>query len=207
MMTYRYLFSVDPSLTCSGWALFSVKNGELRAIGKIASIPPKHLLSERLIDLQNKISGVYTQLKLNNEDVLICESPTAMRDPNAAIKVEQVRSIFETIARNAGLSVPGRINPRSVQNEILGLKGKQIKRTLVKELAVEAVFNLFSPSLKSLGFAANKANLKKHQDIVDAILIGSLAISRMATANIGGMSIADIFSSSHPARSGRIMSR
>jgi Holliday junction resolvasome RuvABC endonuclease subunit len=206
-MTYRYLFSVDPSLTCSGWALFSVKEGRLCAIGKIASKPPSSLLSERLQDLQNKIESVYVQLKLNSSDVLICESPTAMRDPNAAIKVEQVRSIFETLARNIGLNVPGRINPRSVQNEILGIKGKQIKRLQVKAMAVEAVFNLYSSSLKAIGFPADRVNLKKNQDIVDAILIGSLAITRMGTAKMGGIALGDIFSSSQPVRGGRIMAR
>ncbi len=206
-MTYRYLFSVDPSLTCSGWALFCVSSKELRAVGKISSIPAKNQLSVRLHDLQFKINKVLSDLSLTSEDILICESPTAMKDPNAAIKVEQVRSIFEALGRSMGINVPGRINPRTVQHEVLGIKGKQIKRTLVKEMAVEAVFNLYSRSLKNLGFPVDRINLKKNQDIVDAILIGSLAVTRLYTAQSGGIAIRDIFASSLPSRNGRIMSR
>ena len=130
-----------------------------------------------------------------------------MKDPNAAIKVEQVRSIFETLARNSGIYVPGRINPRSVQYEILGIKGKQIKRILVKDIAVNAVYNLYLESLESLGFLCTKSNLRRHQDIVDAILIGNLAMTKMQNATISGIPIAQIFSTSYPSRTGRILAR
>lgn len=207
IMTYRYLFSVDPSLTCSGWALFSIKNARLHAVGKIPSLSTKINLAERLSDLQNKIRVIYTELNLNSEDVVVCESPTTMRDPKAAIKVEQVRSIFETLARSLGIYVPGRINPRSVQSELLGIRGKQIKRTFVKEIAVEVVHSLYKDHLMELGFASDKANLKKHQDIVDAILLGNLAVSRINGAGRSGAVLTEVFTHSQPSRTGKLLRR
>mgnify|MGYP002078898693 CR=1 FL=1 len=206
-MSYRYLLLVDPSLTCSGWALFALKSGHLKAVGKINSIAAKFPLSVRLQDLQSKISIIYQELNLNSKDIVICESPTTMRDPKAAIKVEQVRSIFETLARGCGMLVPGRINPRSVQNEILGIKGRQIKRSSVKEIAVDVVCKVYGKHLKEIGFPLSKENLKKNQDIVDAILIGSLGVARIFSANQCGVDPALIFQNSQATRSGRVMAR
>src|SRR5690606_567012 len=136
--SYKRLLAVDPSLTCSGWALFELATarpgqGKLVAVGKIRSLSPRVPLATRFSDLQRKIVGVYESLSLSGNDVLICESQTTMRDPRAAFKVEQVRGIFETVARSRSLHVPGRINPRSVQSEVMGLRGKQLARAVVKD--------------------------------------------------------------------------
>jgi Holliday junction resolvasome RuvABC endonuclease subunit len=188
---FKRIMAVDPSLTCSGWALFGIADripgrGNLLAVGKIKALGPAHPLAVRFLDLQEKISSVYDTLKLCSNDVLICESPTTMRDPRAAFKVEQVRGIFETVARSRSLAVPGRINPRSVQSEIMGLKGKQLARTVVKETAVEVVKTVYGTALEAIGFNVNRDNLARNQDIVDAILIGSLAVSRFGMARISG---------------------
>ncbi|MBN8550729.1 MAG: crossover junction endodeoxyribonuclease RuvC [Deltaproteobacteria bacterium] len=190
----RRIMAVDPSLTCSGWALFGVVpdrpgQGSLLAVGKIRSLSPQHALAARFKDLQEKISMVCEELKLCGNDVLICESQTTMRDPRAAFKVEQVRGIFETVARSRSLSVPGRINPRTVQSEIMGLRGKQLARDIVKDTALHIVKTVYGPSLEALGFPADHENLSRNQDIVDAILIGSLALTRFGTAAMGGLEL------------------
>ena len=176
--------AVDPSLTCSGWAAFSTDSGRLLAVGKIRSIPSANPLACRLEDLQLKVKEVMEQMDLGKNDVLICEAPTTMRDPRAAFKVEQVRGIFEAVARERKLLVPGRLNPRSVQFEILGLKGRQAVRASVKSAAVQVAARLYGTELGKLGFEARESNLKKHQDIVDAMLIGALALSRIKSALI-----------------------
>lgn len=202
-MRLQSLIAVDPSLTCSGWALFSVKSNKLMAVGKIKSKPPSIPLGLRLKDVQEKILNVFEQLGLGGSDVLICEAQTTMRDPRAAFKVEQVRGIFEVIARDRQMCVPGRINPRTVHNEVMGLRGKQLARQFVKEAAVNIVQSLYGSSLRELGFPCDSDNLKKNQDIVDAILIGSLGMTRIAAAKHTGTSLEEIFSSNIKSRTGK----
>ncbi|MBX7144070.1 MAG: hypothetical protein K1X79_06440 [Oligoflexia bacterium] len=178
------LMAVDPSLTCSGWALFSVPQADrsrerLLAVGKIKSLGPETALATRYLDLQEKIASILAAVELGAGDILVCEAPTTMRDPRAAFKVEQVRGIFETLARERGVSVPGRINPRTVQSEVMGLRGSQLRRAEVKDTAVIIVERLFADSLKELGFDVRRASLKRHQDIVDAILVGVTAVTRV----------------------------
>lgn len=116
-----------------------------------------------------------------------------MRDPRAAFKVEQVRGIFETVARNLEMQVPGRIHPRSVQYEIMGLRGKQLERSVVKDTAVEIVRTVYGAALEAIGFEVNPENLSRNQDIVDAILIGSLALTKLETAELGGLPLEAAF--------------
>lgn len=195
----RRLIAVDPSLTCSGWALFQLSQSlpggaSLVAVGKIRSIGSSYPLATRLLDLQQKVEIVYENLGLCPNDVLICESQTTMRDPRAAFKVEQVRGIFETVARSRSLQVPGRINPRSVQSEIMGLRGKQLERAIVKTTAIKVVSALYGSALEAIGFEPERKNLTRNQDIVDAILVGSLAVSRLIGAERGGLSAEEVFS-------------
>ncbi len=189
----RYLMSVDPSLTCSGWALFDIISSTILGVGKIKSLPAKIPLGERLLDLQNKIEHVFGAVALDENDVLICEAPTTMRDPHAAIKVEQVRGLFEVAARSRRVSVPGRINPRSIQSEVMGLRGKQLERSVVKETAAFVVSKLHGARLKELGVASDPGELKRNQDIVDAILIGVAGLSWISSARHGGQSLEEFF--------------
>ena len=182
MPALRYLMAVDPSLTCSGWALLSIPEGEVLAVGKVKTAPPSVPLATRLDRLQGAIKKVISNLSLGELDVLVCEAPTTMKDPHNAIKVEQVRGIFESTGRSRGVSVPGRVNPRSVQYEVMGLKGKQMARLEVKAAAVRTVQYLYAPALERLGIEATEAALKKHQDIVDAMLIGRFAVLRIQGA-------------------------
>ncbi len=176
------LVAIDPSITCTGWALFDVQSERLLGVGKIKPLPSIHTLAIRLDNLQTQVNDLLKNLKLTKDDILICESPTSMKDPSAAFKVEQVRCIFEALARELNIQVPGRINPRTIQYEIMGLRGKQLERTIVKDLAVGIVEKTQKNNLERIGFSSSSENLKKHQDIVDAILIGSLAISRVKSA-------------------------
>jgi hypothetical protein len=130
-----------------------------------------------------------------------------MRDPRAAIKVEQVRGIFEAIARQCLLEVPGRINPRSVHTELMGLKGRQAARELVKQTAVQIVKSSFEDSLNALGFEASEKSLIQHQDIVDAILLGQLAVYRIKGAERAKLKLSAMFDTTVNHRAGRRMVR
>ena len=190
----RYLLAVDPSLTCSGWALFGGKDTSvLCAVGKIRALPPVHGLSKRYVDLQDKIQALFTTLELGAEDYVVCEAETTMRDPRAAMRVERVRGIFETLGRTLQCTVPGRINPRSVQHEVMGLSGKQLKREIVKETAVGIVRSLYGRELADFGFETTQTGLKRHQDIVDAILIGHLGSTRIHSALRAGLAMETLF--------------
>lgn len=191
-MHYERIMAVDPSLTCSGWAVFAVNGEELLAVGKIRSKDASLPLAERLRDLQMRIEGVFDELKFSGRDVVICEAPTTMRDPHAAIKVEQVRGLFESAARTRGVFVPGRINPRSVQYEVMGLRGKQLARTIVKDTALKVADAVHGAALRTLGVVREAAELKRHQDIVDALLLGTLGLAWMRAAAQGGISL-DLF--------------
>lgn len=206
-MEFRSLLSIDPSLTCSGWALFSVTNKQLLGVGKIRSLPTSVRLADRLQDLQARINRMFDEIGVGAGDVLICEAPTTMRDPKAAFKVEQVRGMFETIARSRMIKVPGRLNPRSVQYEILGLRGKQLTRNIVKDVAVNVARALFEGSLARIGFSCQEQDLRKNQDIVDALLIGNLALARLEAAHHARLSIEEVFLPRQAARRGKTLVR
>lgn len=182
MNEYRQLLAVDPSLTCSGWVLFRVNDGEVVSVGKIKSSSPSVPMAERLRGVQANIETVLQRLDLGRGDVLVCEAPTTMKDPHNALKVEQVRSIFESLARARQVTVPGRVPTRSVQFEVMGLVGKQLPRAEVKASALRTAEYLYAEPLRRLGLLREDVPLKKHQDIVDALLIGRLALSRIYAA-------------------------
>jgi Holliday junction resolvasome RuvABC endonuclease subunit len=188
-MKYSRLFAVDPSLTCSGWALFDIHSEKLLGVGKLRSLPPKIPLAERFEDLQRRIRLLMDAIVLGECDVLVCEAPTSVRDPHAALKVEQVRCIFEALGRERLSVVPGRLNPRSVQTEIIGLKGRQLKRDIVKEQALRVALMLYGVDLADLGLARGLGDLKRHQDIVDALLIGRVSLSRIKRAVSAGLGL------------------
>ena len=203
-MTFHRVITIDPSLTCSGWAMFSVPSERLLSVGKLRALPPTFSMAKRLVDYQRQIEEIYTKIELNSNDVLICEAPTTMRDPRAALVVEQVRGLFETVARSIGATVPGRINPRSVQYEVMGLSGKQKKRDEVKAIALEVAIRLFGKRLTELGLLKdNGPSLKKHQDIIDAILLGSYAMNKITQAIKTGEPCEKFFSQNEQARSKR----
>lgn len=187
----RFLIAVDPSLTCSGWALFSISDGRISSVGKVRSDPPPMAMGERLRLLQERIEVVLDRLKLDHRDILVCEAATTVKDPHNALKVENVRSIFESVARARLVGVPGRINPRSVHHEVMGLSGKQLPRPEVKLAARRTVEYLYSDQLKRLGMP--EASLDKHQDIVDAILLGRLGVMRVRSAQDGGLPVESMF--------------
>jgi Holliday junction resolvasome RuvABC endonuclease subunit len=191
-MPHPRLLAIDPSLTCSGWALFETPGDGLLAVGKVRALGAELPLAHRLEDLQRKILRIFDDLKIGAGDWVVCEAPTTMRDPRAAIKVEQVRGIFEVLARGRQARVPGRINPRTVHFEVLGLRGKQLPRAEIKRMAVEVAARLFADSLSRLGFEPKIANLAKHQDIVDALLLGHLALTRLRAASWADTSLEEV---------------
>lgn len=187
------LIGVDPSLTCSGWALFDLKSEKLLGVGRIRSMAASFPMAERLEDLQAKVNTLLHELQLGQGDVMICEAQTTMRDPRAAFKVEQVRGLFETLGRTMKVSVPGRLNPRTVQYEMMGLRGKQLKRVTVKQSAVMTVKHLYADALEGMGFDRKAIGKPAYQDIVDAILIGSLAVTKVKSARRAGMAFEQLF--------------
>jgi hypothetical protein len=189
----RHLLAVDPSLTCSGWALFRVIDCAILGVGNLRALPPHHVLPERLADLQRKVLQTLERCDIGDDDVVVCEMPTTMRDPNAATKVEQVRAMFEVLSRLRGAQVPGRINPRSIHHELLGMRGAQKKRDTVKASAVEVARSLFGQQLAAIGFDATSPNLGRNQDIVDALLVGHLAVTRIRSAVLAGAKITELF--------------
>ena len=193
MSPYRYLLAVDPSLTCSGWALFSICDQKISSVGKVKSDPPSFPMADRLKSLQDRIESVFARLNLGAADLLVCEAATTVKDPHNALKVENVRAIFETVARARLVGVPGRVNPRSVHFEVMGLQGKQLPRAEVKAMALRTVEYLYQPELRQLGLIGASGLTARHQDIIDAILIGRLALTRIQSAGSGGVSIESMF--------------
>lgn len=187
------LLAIDPSLTCSGWALFNAESLSLEAVGKVKSLAPAIPLQQRYADLQVKVNKLLVSLGVSKGDILVCEAETTMRDPKAAFKVEHVRGLFEMLARSLGLEVPGRLNPRTVHNEVMGLKGRQLKREIVKTTAVSIVQTLYGRNLQELGLDPDTKLLNKNQDIVDAILVGHLAVHRVKSAKTMGIPCIEMF--------------
>lgn len=196
MKVFKRLLAIDPSLTCSGWALFDIKTKKLLSVGNVKS-KKEGGLSERLLDFQKKIVMLFEALRLNGHDVLICEEATTMIDPRATLVVEQVRCIFEVLARNLNVCVPGRINPRTVQYEIMGLKGVQIDREHVKKIARETVNAIYADMLSQIGFFKQDILKKSNQDIIDAILIGTLGLSRILSIHNTKLNLDEVFSSNY----------
>ncbi|MGI6680938.1 MAG: hypothetical protein ACOX3T_05620 [Bdellovibrionota bacterium] len=199
MKKYKRLLAIDPSLTCSGWALFDINLKKLLCVGNIKSVD-KGVLSEKLLDLQNKVSILFKALELSKNDVLICEEATSIVDPRATLVVEQVRCIFDVLARSFKACVPGRVNPRTVQYEIMGLKGSQIDRENVKQIARQTVSTLYAKELLNIGFLEKDILKKSNQDIIDAILIGTLALSRIDNALRTNLSLDEVFTSNYRRR-------
>jgi hypothetical protein len=113
----------------------------------------------------------------------VCEGPAPVSlNPSSSIKVEQVRSMFETLARAFNILVPGRLNPRTVQSELLSLRGKQLPRNEVKQIARTVVNQLFKFEDKNIS-----------QDVIDAILIGVLARNKIIHSNKTGHTIFNLF--------------
>ena len=168
------------------------------AAGKVKSDPPSMLLAERFRRLQRRIESLFDTLGLGGQDVLVCEGATSMKDPHNAMKVEHVRSIFETLGRSRATCVPGRINPRSVQHEIMGLYGKQIPRQEVKFAAVQTALALFAKDLQRLGLISevDGEDLGQHQDVVDALLVGQFAMTRIEAARDGSLPLEEVFQES-----------
>jgi len=150
------------------------------AVGIIEPPGSEYPLEIRLQSLQDKVAAILSMLNLGEKDYVLCEGPAHLvLNPNSALKVERVRSIFETVARSCGLCVPGRLNPRTVQTELLGFKGPQVARKEVKIAAREVAIRLFSKDLSNIDFYGCSKKKNVPQDIIDALLIGSLASSRI----------------------------
>ncbi|MCC6953793.1 MAG: hypothetical protein IT290_06720 [Deltaproteobacteria bacterium] len=188
------LLAVDPSLTVSGWAHFEIASGALLSCGVVSPPPSKHPLHYRLKVLQAGVETLMETLELDRRDVLVSEGPAPLvKNPLSSLKVEQVRSIFEAVGRSRGLVVPGRINPRSVHTELLGLRGRQLGRAEVKSAARTAAMQLYGRSFEhgcdeSCGGCGHIP-----QDVIDALLVGSLALSRLNFARGAQSKLYDVF--------------
>ena len=68
-----------------------------------------------------------------------------------------------------------------------------MNREVVKFAACQVVSRVYGQELLEMGFENTNANLKRHQDIVDAILIGSLGLSRVTSAVRGNLALSEVF--------------
>lgn len=177
------LLAIDPSLRQSGWALFYLEEDRPLAWGTIVAEQLKDPLPSRLDSIHSRVESLFVDLDLSPDDYLVCEGPAPVTlNPSGTIKVEQVRSMFETIARTNRLIVPGRLNPRTVQTELLGLRGRQLPRAEVKKIAESVVYQLFPMKEKI-----------QSQDAIDAILIGVLARNKILHAHRTGAYAGSMF--------------
>ncbi len=185
--------------------------------GIISALPAKFSMSHRLQVLQQGIEDTFTQLRLTQGDIVVCEGPAPIvLNPHTALKVEQVRGIFETVARTRGLAVPGRINPRTVHTELLQMRGKQLSRAEVKVWARATVERLFGVNLAGITMMGSfshggpqdngaecrllrgngsQRRKKIPQDIIDALLIGCVAVSRVQLGKKSQLSLEAVFES------------
>lgn len=184
-----FLLAVDPSLRQSGWALFDVSREAPVSCGIISPFDHKADLSERLLSLHTSIETLFKDLALSSGDYVVCEGPAPVSlNPSSSIKVEQVRGIFEGIARSRGILVPGRLNPRTIQSELFGLRGTQIPRKEVKQVARSILLQMFEGN-RSLRFDIKTIS----QDATDAILIGVLARTKILHALKTGCILSSLF--------------
>ncbi len=188
----RVLIAVDPSLTASGWAAFDISSSKPLAAGVLSPPGPEQALHRRLQNLHEKVQALFSRLSFGKGDILICEGPAPLiKNPQSALKVEQVRGIFECAAREIGAIVPGRINPRTVQSELLSLSGKQLPRIEVKRTARATALQLYGNYLK---------DEKTSQDICDALLVGTLALSRIHLAKKQKVDLYELFAEKNRRR-------
>ena len=177
---YQRLLAIDPSLTSTGWALFVLREQKPSAVGLLVPPGPRMSLAERFDALQAMVESLFSEFTFGASDILLCEGPAPLvLNPQSALKVEGVRGIFEAVARSRGMLVPGRLNPRTIQGELLGMRGRQLDRKQVKSWAREVAKRLYGAQLRKL---TNKEYRHVPQDIIDASLIGSLAVSRVQLA-------------------------
>jgi len=193
------LLAIDPSLTCSGWALFEIDSGCPVLFDIIRPPGTKLPLSDRYNWLQGEVAALLSRLELGERDYLCCEGPAPLvKNPESALRVERVRGVFEAVGRMRSVTVVSRLNPRTVQTELLGLHGKQLKREVVKEMARGVVQRLFAAEL-----AKDPEAPKLSQDVVDALLIGALAVSRVQLHQKSGIALDLLFQPKRNGRGGR----
>ena len=211
LMSKNVLFAVDPSLTASGWAAFSLESAKPFAVGVLKPPGPSVSLERRIRVLQDSVEQLFEDLSLEKGDFLVCEGPAPLlHNAMSVMKMERVRGVFETVARSRGVCVPGRLNPRTVQTELLGLKGKQLTRSEVKQSAREVVEKLFAAEFAKMEFVGSskpKKNSRLQQDIVDALLIGALAVSRTQFSVRSGIEVEEVFAPRAKSLSPRSPSR
>lgn len=201
-MQFKSLLAIDPSLTQTGWAYFSLREMQPRAVGVIRAPGPELPYQKRLSDLQDKVGKLFASLEIGERDILVCEGPAPLvLNPQSALKVEHVRSIFESLAREYGAEVPGRLNPRTIQRELLGMKGKQLPRKEVKIWARNTAERLYAQRLPELvvnGFSSPPKETP--QDVIDALLVGSLALSRVKLAGHMKSELCSVFAEKRARR-------
>ncbi len=178
---FKKLLAIDPSLRSSGWVLFDVKTEKPLKAGIIGESDSRESMSFRLLSFQKKVDSLYKEIELNARDVLVLEGPAQLvLNPSTSTKVEQIRGIFESLARSRGVFIPGRINPRTLQVELLGMKGKQKERKEVKLMAQNVSNHLYGDTLRKIVTSNTDKKTKIiSQDIVDASLIGALSLSKI----------------------------
>lgn len=180
------VLAIDPGLTVSGWAVLDAQSGGLLLCGTTRPPGPSIKLETRLEVFQSLASSLFSRLALTQLDAVVCEAAAPLvLNPASAEKVERVRSTWESVARANSVPVLERVNPRTIQTQMLGLRGAQAIRADVKRIARSVAQHIFGQS--TLGFVelehgreweeGRLAIADLTQDAIDALLLGSYAVT------------------------------
>ena len=194
------LLAVDPGLSTCGWALFSLDTALPLRVGTLSPPDRRELMPTRLKFLQRGAGVILEKTGLGQGDFLVCEGAAHVAlNPRTSLLLEQVRTLFETLARGCGAAVPGRVNPRSVQHQLLGARGKQLRRDCVKALGKRAALQLYGELLSSLEYTRISCSKSRtgrvEQDIFDALLVGTVAAVKIKQCFSSGLDVDVAFSS------------
>lgn len=177
LQSFKRVLAIDPSLISSGWALFKTSPRRCLAFGTIRTQKVK-CLESRLKSIQTQVNDLYTSINLSASDLVLVEDATKFIDPLNLIKVERVRAVFEVLARSSGIETK-RIHARTIQRFVMGLTGRQLKREIVKACARQTAWALYRSELMQIDGIKTVEDMKRCQDIVDALLIGHYATSQI----------------------------
>lgn len=158
------VFSVDPSVSSLGWAIMQV-SGRLVDAG-VLKYSSKNSICERIQFILREVNDLIQYYKLGPTDYCVLESSAGIINPRSFLALERVRSSVEALAIIKGLRVIGRINPRSLQSKMLGLK-KMEKRDFVKS----AIRSFVIQEFRSF-FDGNRLDISRvEQDLFDAVIL------------------------------------
>ncbi|MCS6961758.1 MAG: crossover junction endodeoxyribonuclease RuvC [Deltaproteobacteria bacterium] len=173
------VLAVDPSSSSLGWAIIDTREIPLDA--GVFYYNTDISISNRVKHIVNEIKHIIDCYNLKRGDYFVVESSAGCINPRTFLILERIRGAGEAVALLNGLTVLGRINPRSIHVNLLGIK-KSLARVFVKSAIRSYVEKQFSAFLKS----AEIEVIPKNQDVFDALLLGYYFVRILKMCNNGG---------------------